>query len=71
MKYRYEFEVDDNYFEQGCCYECPLSYMDMDNGCDTFCVLHCRYDECPLEKVDQRIDEENLKHIDSGKVIKE
>ena len=68
MRYKYEFEIDDNYFEHGCCYECPLSYYD---GNDNFCVLNCRYDECPLEKVDQSVDEENLKCSDSGKVIKE
>ena len=57
MKYKYEFEAPDG-FEAGCCYNCPLSYIDWDNGCDPFCVLHCRYDECPLEKVDQSIDED-------------
>lgn len=49
MKYKYEFYADDG-FEAGCCYNCPLSYIDMDNDCDVSCVLHCRYDECPLEK---------------------
>lgn len=58
MKYKYEFEAPDG-FEPGCCYNCPLSYIDMDNDCDVICVLHCRYDECPLEKVDQRIDEDS------------
>ena len=57
MKYKYEFEAPDG-FEAGCCYNCPLSYIDMDNDCDVSCVLHCRYYECPLEKVDQRIDED-------------
>ena len=64
MKYKYEFEAVDG-FEPGVCYDCPFSYIDWDNGCDPFCVLHCRYDECPL----QSVDEENLKHSDSGKGI--
>ena len=49
MKYKYEFEAVDG-FESGCCDDCPLSYIDWDNDCDRFCVLNCRYDECPLEK---------------------
>lgn len=68
MKYKYEFEAVEG-FEPGCCHDCPFSYIDCGNGCDPVCVLHCRYDECPLEKVDQGIDEENLKHSDSGKGI--
>ena len=68
MKYKYEFEAPDG-FEAGCCYNCPLSYIDIDNDCDVSCVLHHRYDECPLGKVDKSIDEENLEHIDSGKGI--
>ena len=68
MKYKYEFEVVDG-FEPGCCYDCPFSYIDWNNGCDPVCVLHCRYDECPLEKVNQSVDEENFKHSDSSKGI--
>lgn len=52
MKYKYEFEAPDG-FEAGCCYNCPISYIDMDNDCDVICVLHCRYDECPLETEEQ------------------
>lgn len=52
MKYKYEFEAPDS-FEAGCCYNCPLSYIDMDNN-DIVCVLHCRYDECPLETEEQQ-----------------
>ena len=53
MKYKYEFEAPDE-FEAGCCYNCPLSYIDIDNDCDVSCVLHCRYDECTLEKEKQQ-----------------
>ena len=53
MKYKYEFEAPDD-FEVGCCYNCPLSYIEMDNDCDVICVLHCRYDECPLVKEEQQ-----------------
>ena len=70
MKYKYEFYADDG-FKAGCCYNCPLSYIDVDNDCDVICVLHCRYDECPLEKLDQNSGEENLQHTDSVKVTKE
>jgi len=40
--------------EEGCCYNCPLSYIDIDNDCDVSCVLHCIYDECPLETEEQQ-----------------
>ena len=53
MKYKYEFEAPDD-FEAGCCYNCPLSYIDIDNNCDVRCVLNCRYDECPLETEEQQ-----------------
>ena len=53
MKYKYEFEAPDG-FEAGCCYNCPLSYIDIDNDYDVSCVLNCRYDECPLEKEEQQ-----------------
>lgn len=56
MKYYLKIDAD-HYFEPGCCYNCPLSYYTEDD-CDLICVLHCRYDECPLEKVDQSIDED-------------
>lgn len=54
MKYKYEFEAPDG-FEAGCCYNCPLSYIDIDNDCDVSCVLHFRYDECPLEMVNEEL----------------
>lgn len=58
MKYKYEFEAVDG-FESGCCDDCQLSYIDCDNNDYPFCVLNCRYDECPLEKVTKSIDKEN------------
>ena len=52
MRYKYEFESD-NDFEVGCCYDCPLGYIDWnDDYGDVHCVLHAKYDECPLEKVE-------------------
>lgn len=66
MKYKYEFYADDG-FEAGCCYNCPLSYIDMDNDCDVICVLHCRCDECPLEKLDQSIDKRHEPFAQSTK----
>lgn len=57
MRYKYEFEAVDG-FEAGCCHDCPFSYIDWDNDCTPICVLHHRYDECPLEKVNKSIDEE-------------
>ena len=51
MKYKYEFEVNEE-FQKGCCYDCPLGYIDYDDDCDAHCSLHTRYDECPLEKVE-------------------
>lgn len=50
MKYKYEFKMDEN-FEKGCCYSCPLGYIDYDDNFDTHCFLHARWDECPLEEV--------------------
>lgn len=51
MKYKYEFEVDED-FEKGCCYDCPLSYTDFDDDdYNPRCVLWIGYYECPLEKV--------------------
>lgn len=57
MKYKYEFKMDEN-FEKGCCYSCPLGYIDYDDDIedyddnfDTHCFLHARWDECPLEEV--------------------
>lgn len=50
MKYKYEFEVDED-FEPGNCRECHLSYIDWDNPGEYYCVLYADYDECPLEKV--------------------
>lgn len=70
MKYKLVFEAPYD-FEPGCCANCPLSLIDWSNDDDLFCVLNCRYDECPLKKADQSIDEENLKHSDSCKVTQE
>lgn len=53
MKYRYEFEIDED-FVKGHCYNCPLAYVDYnDRDWNPICVLQCRYDECPLEKVEE------------------
>ena len=55
MKYRYEFEMNED-FEKGCCYTCPMSYVDWNNFSDfddVYCVLHKKYDECPLVKVEE------------------
>ena len=46
-------EVEDD-FEIGDCYNCPLSYdnyYDEDgySEVDTYCVLHCSYENCPLK----------------------
>lgn len=68
MKYKLVFEGLDG-FEPGYCNECPLGLTDLANDCELFCVLNCRSDECPLGKVDQSVDEGNLKHSDSGKGI--
>lgn len=57
MKYKYEFEASKN-FVKGDCYDCPFSYED-DFGCDgesdyaPRCVLYAKYDECPLEIVEE------------------
>lgn len=54
MKYRYEFEMDNDKFEKGCCYECPFSYIDYgDYDYDVHCVLYAEYYECPLEEVEE------------------
>lgn len=52
MKYKYEFEVNED-FEPGNCCECHLSYIDWDDPAgEPYCVLHAEYGECPLEKVE-------------------
>lgn len=52
MKYKYEFEFEgDEGFHKGCCYECPLGYIDYDDDCNAYCSLHARWDRCPLEEV--------------------
>ena len=54
MKYRYEFEMDNDKFEKGDCYECPFSYIDYgDYDYDVHCVLNAKYYECPLEEVEE------------------
>lgn len=51
MKYKYEFKAEES-FNKGCCRECPSSVDDFDSDCDVYCVLYARYDECPLEKIE-------------------
>lgn len=57
MKYKYEFEMYEN-FKKGHCYTCPLGYIDYDDDIDyddnfdTHCFLNARWDECPLEEVE-------------------
>lgn len=58
MKLKYEFEAPYD-FETGCCANCPLSFIDWASDKDLCCVLHCSYEECPLEKVNESRKEEN------------
>ena len=58
MKFKYEFEAPYD-FEKGCCANCPLSIIDCGNDQDLCCALNCGYEECPLEKVNESIKEEN------------
>ena len=54
MKYRYEFEMDNDKFEKGDCYECPFSYIKCsDHDYNIWCVLEAKYYECPLEIVEK------------------
>lgn len=54
MKYRYEFEMDNDKFEKGNCYECPFSYIKCgDHDYNIWCVLDAKYYECPLEIVEK------------------
>ena len=46
-KFKYEFEVDDD-FEIGCCYDCPLY-----NFTEELCQIGYRYEECPLKEVEE------------------
>lgn len=54
-KFKYEFEVDDD-FEKGCCYDCPMQeWVDYDYGdgyidTDLRCVLSSSHNNCPLEE---------------------
>lgn len=52
MKFKYEFEAPDD-FESGCCANCPLCIIDWEYDQDLLCALHCSYEECPLEKVNE------------------
>lgn len=53
MKYKYEFEADEN-FEKGCCYDCPIAYTDWsDPDTPIICPIGSSYDECPLELVEE------------------
>ena len=46
-KFKYEFKVDDD-FEAGCCYDCPLY-----DFTEELCQMGYRYEECPLEEVEE------------------
>ena len=55
MKYKYEFEVSED-FVKGYCMECDLGYEEYyedeyDSGWDVRCVLGCNYEKCPLIEV--------------------
>lgn len=63
MKYKYVFEAP-NDFEKGCCANCPLGIIDWDNDQDLFCKLHCSYEECPLEKVNESRTEVEKMSVD-------
>ena len=62
MKYKYEFEVDED-FEKGYCYDCPFSYIGDWNDFDSLSDLYCSigkiadddgYDSiCPLIEVEE------------------
>lgn len=53
MKYRYEFEMDDDSFEKGQCHGCPCSYdEEYPDGYETLCVFGRSYWECPLEEIE-------------------
>lgn len=53
MKYKYEFEIDDE-FEKGDCYDCPLHYEEYYDRDDAIrCVLECNYNECPLVEIEE------------------
>lgn len=46
--------------EKGCCYECPLGYVDIhDYDCNPICTLSHRYDECPLKPLPKKKDYED------------
>ena len=51
MRYKYEFEADED-FELGYCHYCPLSYVEWnDDPDDVHCVLFAHYEKCPLEEI--------------------
>lgn len=58
MKLKYEFEAPDD-FEKGCCTNCPLSFIYWGGDPNFCCALHCSYEECPLEKVNESRKEDN------------
>ena len=54
VKYTYEFEMDNDKFKKGDCYECPLSYIKCgDDDYSIWCVLNAKYYECPLKEEEQ------------------
>lgn len=65
MKFKYVFEAPGD-FEKGCCANCPLSIIDWDNDQDLSCALHCCYEECPLEKVNESRKEEKKMKVLKG-----
>lgn len=49
MKIRVDIDVNDN-FEMGYCLDCPFHYEDSTWELGDFaCILHCAYDECPIQ----------------------
>lgn len=56
-KFKYEFEIDDD-FEVGCCFDCPLhEWVDYDDGdgySETYlrCVINSSFESCPLQEVE-------------------
>lgn len=56
-KFKYEFEVEDDDFEAGCCFDCPLhEWVDYDDGdgyseTDLRCIIGYPYKGCPLVEV--------------------
>ena len=56
MKYKYEFEANDDYFVKGHCIECPLGYTVHNDDWNVHCVLNVHYSKCPLEEVEVKYE---------------